>query len=56
MLPEAVVWTMAFIRLVESVVECCDEQDDVRKTCGNSVEKYGLIGKLLAPCERVAAA
>lgn len=30
MLPEAVMWTMTFVRLVERVVERCDEQNDVR--------------------------
>ena len=47
---------MAFIRLVESVVKCCDEQDDVRETRGNPVEKDRLVGKLSTPCQRVAAA
>lgn len=45
---------MAFVGLVEGVVERCDEQDDVGKACGDFVEQDGLVGELLAAREGVA--
>lgn len=38
-LPEAVVRALAFIGLVEGVVEGCDEQDDVRQASGDLVQQ-----------------
>lgn len=42
-LPEAVVRAVAFVGLVEGVVEGCDEQDDVRQACGDLVQQDGLV-------------
>lgn len=47
---------MAFVGLVEGVVERRDEQDQVRQARGDLVEQDGLARELLAAREGVAAA
>lgn len=55
-LPEAVVRAVAFIGLVEGVVERRDEQDQVRQARGDLVQQNRLARKLLAAREGIAAA
>lgn len=55
-LPEAVVRAVAFVGLVEGVVERRDEQDQVRQARGDLVEEDRLARELLAARKRVAAA
>lgn len=55
MLPEAVVSGM-IAGPVERVVDRRDEQDEVRKACGDLVEQDGLARELLALGEGITTA
>jgi len=42
--PDAAVWMVAFMRLVEGVVEGCHQQNKVGYGCGDFIQEEGLAG------------